>query len=418
MKRGPKPCPVELPLTTWMDESADQMVCPTLTEIKDEAIAMAEKKTSVQNPALPCKFGKTWWKLFKRRNSDFVSRLAQNVESQRAFARLSPQQRTEFFNNHLKPGLEKVAYNPCHIWNEDELGFFGQFTTVGQRVWVRKGRKTVAPRRGWQRQHITAIVAVNAQGQATKPALLWNTKKIRSDMFLRAQCPVTLKGMPDGWSSQEVFLDWMETVLVKETQPLSNPQKCILLLVDGSKTHLTLQGLQKMKCWGVEVVVFPPHLTDVIQPLDKAVFRALKASFRKKEEHWKRKNHHRAPSPADFVELWTDAYVDAVTPRNILSVFRSCGISPFDAQYFLELCPRERIHHQDLPACPASPTHSPVALQDPPENSSQGSSQNSAAVPSQVSSKSDASTQCSGRAISAATRNDPWSLRLGGFVTA
>ena len=61
MKKGPKPCLVELPLTTWMDECADQMVCPTLREIKDEAIAMAEKKTSVQNPALPCKFGKTWW---------------------------------------------------------------------------------------------------------------------------------------------------------------------------------------------------------------------------------------------------------------------------------------------------------------------------------------------------------------------
>ena len=95
------------------------------------------------------------------------------------------------------------------------------------------------------------------------------------------------------------------------------PLEMHFVLVDGSKTHLTLQGLQKMNDWGVEVVVFPPHLTDVIQPLDKAVFRAVKAPFHKKEEHWKRKNHHRAPSPADFVELWTDAYVDAVTPRNI-----------------------------------------------------------------------------------------------------
>ena len=58
MKRGPKTCLVELPLTIWMDEYADQMVCPTLTEIKDEAIAMAEKETSVRNRALPCKFGK------------------------------------------------------------------------------------------------------------------------------------------------------------------------------------------------------------------------------------------------------------------------------------------------------------------------------------------------------------------------
>ena len=70
--------------------------------------------------------------------------------------------------------------------------------------------------------------------------------------------------------------------------------------------------------------MFPPHLTDVIQPPDKALFRALKASFRKKEEHWKRKNHHRAPSHAVFVQLWTDAYVDALTPRNILSGFWSC----------------------------------------------------------------------------------------------
>ena len=93
-------CLVEVTLTTWIDECADQMVCPTLSEIRDEAQAMADTKTGVQNPALPCKFGKTWWKLFKRSNSPFVSRLAQKVESQRACARLTPQQWTEFFDNH------------------------------------------------------------------------------------------------------------------------------------------------------------------------------------------------------------------------------------------------------------------------------------------------------------------------------
>ena len=98
-----------------------------------------------------------------------------------------------------------------------------------------------------------------------------------------------------------------------------------------------------MKSWGVEVVVFSPHLTDAIQSMDKALYTALKASFRKKEEHWKRKNHRRAPSPADFVQLWTGAYVDTVTPGNILSGFGSCGVSPFDPQCFLEHCPSERI---------------------------------------------------------------------------
>ena len=47
MKRGQKPCLVEATLTTWMDECADQMVCPTLSEIRDEAQAMADESTSV-----------------------------------------------------------------------------------------------------------------------------------------------------------------------------------------------------------------------------------------------------------------------------------------------------------------------------------------------------------------------------------
>ena len=137
VKRGPKPCLVVDTLTKWMDECANQTVCPTLSEIKDEAQGMADKRTSAQNPSLPCKFGNTWWKLFKKRNSEFVP---QNVESQRASPRLTPQQRTKCFNNHLKPGLEKVAYNPCHIWNEDASGFFRRFSTVGPSCETPKGR--------------------------------------------------------------------------------------------------------------------------------------------------------------------------------------------------------------------------------------------------------------------------------------
>ena len=76
VKKAPQPCLVEATLTTWTDECADQMVCPTLSETRDEAEGMADKSTSVQKPAPPCKFGKTWSKLFKCCNSAVVSELA------------------------------------------------------------------------------------------------------------------------------------------------------------------------------------------------------------------------------------------------------------------------------------------------------------------------------------------------------
>ena len=56
-------------------------------------------------------------------------------------------------------------------------------------------------RRGWQRQHVSAIVAVNAQGQSMKPSLFWHNKKVRGDMFLKATCPSSIKGTTEGWSS-------------------------------------------------------------------------------------------------------------------------------------------------------------------------------------------------------------------------
>ena len=69
-----------------------------------------------------------------------------------------------------------------------------------------------------------------------KPSLFWHNKKVRGDMFLKATCPSSIKGTTEGWSSQETFLEWVEKVLVAETQPLHNRHNCMLLLIDGCKT--------------------------------------------------------------------------------------------------------------------------------------------------------------------------------------
>ena len=235
VRLGPKPALKEDALTKWMDEHAAAAIAPATQEIKDEATDMWKNNVHVLSRSLKCSFGKTWWNLFKKRNKVFVSRLAQNMESQRAAAKLSADQRKQFFNETLRPALENLSHDPACIGNEDESGFMRNFSTVGQRVWVRRRRRFVARRRGWQRQHVTAIVAVNAQGQSVKPSLLWHHKQVRVDMFLKAACPVSIKGTAEGWSSQETFLGLVEKVLVAETQPVHNRYKCILLLIDGVK---------------------------------------------------------------------------------------------------------------------------------------------------------------------------------------
>ena len=81
------------------------------------------------------------------------------------------------------------------------------------------------------------------------------------------------------------------------------------------------EAAKELKDLGVEVVVFPPDLTSVIRPLDKAMFRFLKNSFRQFENKSKVKNNHIAPTLANFVSFLTTTHVKSVTAKNIWSVF-------------------------------------------------------------------------------------------------
>ena len=98
-----------------------------------------------------------------------------------------------------------------------------------------------------------------------------------------------------------------------------------------------------MKGLGVEVIVFPPHLTNIINLFPKSFFRALKSIFQKLKGKFIKRNRHRAPTPADFVSFSTGAYVEAIIPRSILWCFKACGIVLFRLDTSVTHCPKERL---------------------------------------------------------------------------
>ena len=146
-----------------------------------------------------------------------------------------------------------------------------------------------------------------------------------------------------GWSDAVTFMECLGEVFVAEVHPKQNEYGCVVLIVDGSKTHITLSNITKCKELGVEIVVLAAHLTDAIQLLDRTVFRALKRAFTRLGMERYRECKCRAASPASFVELWTKAFVEAATPQNIRSGFKSCSIGLFDPAYFLQYLPPARL---------------------------------------------------------------------------
>jgi len=54
------------------------------------------------------------------------------------------------------------------------------------------------------------------------------------------------------------------------------PNAQLILFVDGHRTHFNEEALRIAKKFNIKIVVFPPNLSHIIQPLDVAVFRTFK----------------------------------------------------------------------------------------------------------------------------------------------
>ena len=132
------------------------------------------------------------------------------------------------------------------------------------KVWARKGRRWVARRRGYNRTHIIAMVCVSAAGETL--ALLWTGKTVPGRLFSKEACHVFIKATQadskkdsrnaassndtnaenskkkeketkGGSSDAATFMEWVREVFVAKVHPKPNEYGCVVLIVDGSKTH-------------------------------------------------------------------------------------------------------------------------------------------------------------------------------------
>ena len=121
--------------------------------------------------------GLKWWRLFNNRYPALKKRAAQMCESPRAHARLTTQEWRSFLNDKLHPSVSRVNMKPQHVYNQDESGYFRNLLVKIVKMVARKGRRSIASRRGYICTHITAMVCVSRTRKTGAPALLYTRKK-------------------------------------------------------------------------------------------------------------------------------------------------------------------------------------------------------------------------------------------------
>lgn len=125
-----------------------------------------------------------------------------------------------------------------------------------------------------------------------------------------------------GCMETETFAVWFEYFadFVKE-RPL-------LLLFDGHLTHISISVIKRALDDQIIIMKFPPHVTDVMQPLDVSCFGPLKRAWDARLQ--RRVNEYGIKRPltrSEFVNELCSIWNNGMKKENAVSGFAATGMS-------------------------------------------------------------------------------------------
>ena len=141
----------------------------------------------------------------------------------------------------------------------------------------------------------------------------------------------------------------------------------VLLIMDNHESHLSLEAINYAREHGIVILTLPPHTSNKLQPLDRAIFGPFKTYYNQGVNAWMLENPGRPITTYDLAPIMSTSWDRGATPVNIKSGFRSTGIHPFDTNVFQE---SDRPEPNPTPPTNATTLHK-VTPQPHPTSSSQ-----------------------------------------------
>ncbi|XP_064105629.1 uncharacterized protein LOC135215080 [Macrobrachium nipponense] len=156
-----------------------------------------------------------------------------------------------------------------------------------------------------------------------------------------------------GWMMAELFHDWLGNIFEQELIK-KNTTRPVILFLDGHTSHMNLETLRFAHEKGILMNYLPPHSSHIMQPLDVAVFKPLKTSYRKAYNEIWGELSGRDMAKKHFPHVLMKAIKECNIAENIKSGFRTTGLVPFNPN---AVSPSRYVTAGEQPA-------SPVQLQE------------------------------------------------------
>ena len=281
-----------------------------------------------------------WWQKFCERHRELCHRTAVPLSVARAMA--TDQNVLDRYFEMLTEALSDngLLHRPAQIYNCDETGM--PLGATSHKVVAKINSKPCSITSNDKAQ-VTILSCVNAAGAALPPFVIFKRKTMNQELA-NGEVPGTLYGVSEnGWITQQLFKEWFHRHFLAFL-PNIRP---VLLLMDGHSTHYCPETIRMAAACKVVLCTLPPHTTHLTQPLDKGCFAPLKMAWREVCHRFICQNPGKVVGIYEFSHLFSDAWLQSMTMKNIVSGFKVTGVYPVD-RYAIKL-PSERCQQSFRP---------------------------------------------------------------------
>ncbi|CAH1974303.1 unnamed protein product [Acanthoscelides obtectus] len=275
------------------------------------------------------KAGEEWLQRFLSRHTNLTLRTPEST----SVARLKGFNRREVshFYENLESAIEKNNIEASRLYNMDETGISTTSNRPPKVISV-KGKKQVGMIASAERGQLTTVIGCcNAAGSFLPPFLIFARKKMQARLLDGSPPGTQATCTPNGWTSGEVFLNWIH-FFVEQVRPTAD--KKVLLILDNHESHKYYPALEYATKNNVVILSLAPHTTNKMQPMDVAVYGPLKTHFEREVNIFQKSHPGRIINQYDVSRLLAPAYLKAAVAINAVHGFEKPGIWPVNKHAF------------------------------------------------------------------------------------
>lgn len=280
--------------------------------------------------------GTDWAKHFMKRHKEKISpRVAQNIKRNRAAVR--SEDIVKYFDN-LRNTIADVP--PHLIVNYDETNLCDD--PGKKKILCRRGCKYPERIMNSSKSSTSVVFAATADGTVLPPYVIYKAQHLYDTWTNGGPKGTRFNRTQSGWMDAATFLDWILTICIPYFRQFDGKK---VLIGDNLSSHLSPEVVKQCEDNNIAFVFLPPNSTHLCQPLDVAVFRALKQAWRSVLEMWKlgvgstKSSVDKQYFPILLRQVCVKLHEDGKFGDNVQSGFRKTGIFPLDPKKVLSKLP-------------------------------------------------------------------------------